>query len=149
MHCLQTVQSLELQFSSHLPGSSDAAADSAVVSAIKLSVIGTLVLLSGKGHYYHHHKWHCVVTLEGQLEIVTVANNSVSVFDFSICRETLNFETHQLESITPDSLGAVVQCAVYSRFKEEESTIVDSHYFFWLLLFCHRLLLCPLCTRAQ
>lgn len=75
MHCLQTVQSLELQFSSHLPGSSDAAADSAVVSAIKLSVIGTLVLLSGKGHYYHHHKWHCVVTLEGQLEMVTVANS--------------------------------------------------------------------------
>lgn len=78
MHCLQTVQSLELQFSSHLPGSSDAAAaDSAVVSAIKLSVIGTLVLLSGKGHYYHHHKWHCVVTLEGQLEMVTVANSGI------------------------------------------------------------------------
>lgn len=79
VHCLQTVQSLVLQFSSHLPGSSDAAADSAVVSAIKLSVIGTLVLLSGKGHCYYHHKWHCVVTLEGQLEMVTVANNSVCV----------------------------------------------------------------------
>ena len=59
--------------------------------------------------------------------------------------------TLELESITPDSLGAVVQCAVYSRFKEEEeeeSTIVDSHYFFWLLLFCQRLLLCPLQFNA-